>query len=484
MKTTFVDKTASQSIIMSQPDASTGQNVISLAPPDYGIDFVDSGLESRPKETLQSKSVNAVQRKGHGEGFRLDNETASRINRARRGGQPLDYDIQEKMSETMGYDFGDVRVHTDSEADALNQQLSANAFTTGHDIFFERGEYNPGSGSGRELISHELCHVIQQSSGRINGESSGIRVYPAGAYSEQKADKVAETVTRSISTSVQGQRPTTQYDVSDRLALQGAAAGPSKLRHAVKPLREHRRSFGRKIQRKIAYEDEGVMIIQNLDHLKDVYKDEDDKLKYFPIMALWHMDKGKVHAFKPKNGNTPEDRLREALKKAVESGPVKPLLFTHDNLKFITKAQGRDPTLYFRTNGQDGRLRQQHGGGPLSHVSKCMHEDYFSKDEKGRFKANIENLLKMMRQGKATKETLDSTFRTVKEEGASHFEVWFQDNKTWLTKHPSEGKVLVNTAGYTDEVIEGIYRGLFDPTTADPETYIDVLSQLGCTKKT
>ena len=53
-------------------------------------------------------------------------------------------------------------MHTDSQADLLNQQLSARAFTTARDIFFRQGEYSLGSGTGKKLIAHELPHVVQQ----------------------------------------------------------------------------------------------------------------------------------------------------------------------------------------------------------------------------------------------------------------------------------------------------------------------------------
>lgn len=146
-------------------------------------------LPDEEEEELQMKPESAaLQRQGQGDGFRLDTETVGRINRARRGGQPLDSAIQAQMGETMGHDFSGVRVHTDSEADTLNQQLSAKAFTTGQDLFFRQGEYNPGSDSGRELIGHELTHVVQQSTGRVGGDGSGMTVRPSGDAFEQEAD--------------------------------------------------------------------------------------------------------------------------------------------------------------------------------------------------------------------------------------------------------------------------------------------------------
>jgi hypothetical protein len=123
--------------------------------------------------------------------FELDDDTASRINQARGGGQPLDSAVQQQMSTAMGHDFSGVRVHTSSEADELNQQLSAKAFTTGQDVFFRQGDYDPGSSGGRELIAHELTHVVQQGSGLVGG-GGGMTVRPAGDVYEQDADAIAK----------------------------------------------------------------------------------------------------------------------------------------------------------------------------------------------------------------------------------------------------------------------------------------------------
>ena len=82
--------------------------------------------------------------------------------RSTSGGQSLDTGIQAKMEAGTGHDFSNVRVHTDSQADALSESLGARAFTTGSDIFFKSGEYNPGTSEGDKLIAHESTHVIQQ----------------------------------------------------------------------------------------------------------------------------------------------------------------------------------------------------------------------------------------------------------------------------------------------------------------------------------
>ncbi|TVQ51416.1 MAG: DUF4157 domain-containing protein [Spirulina sp. DLM2.Bin59] len=95
-------------------------------------------------------------------------ELEQSLNRAKSGGQALDPQIQAKMGQAMGADFSGVKVHTDSQADQLNQSIQAKAFTTGQDVFFRQGEYNPGSSSGQELIAHELTHVVQQQGAMVH----------------------------------------------------------------------------------------------------------------------------------------------------------------------------------------------------------------------------------------------------------------------------------------------------------------------------
>jgi hypothetical protein len=143
-----------------------------------------------------------AQRSSNEDAFQLDKDTAGRIERARGGGQPLDGAMQQQMGEAMGHDLSGVRVHTSPESDALSRQLSAKAFTTGQDIFFRDGAYNPRSSSGRELITHELAHVVQQSTGAVSGGGAGMTVNPPDDAYEQEADDVARTL---ASTEVQRQ---------------------------------------------------------------------------------------------------------------------------------------------------------------------------------------------------------------------------------------------------------------------------------------
>jgi hypothetical protein len=121
-------------------------------------------------------------------------EVEAGIEQARGGGQPLEHTVQRQMESAFGTDFSGVRVHTDAGADRLNQDLEARAFTTRQDIFFRRGEYSPGSASGKELLAHELTHVVQQT-GVIQPKLT--LGQPNDPY-EQEADQIAHTVVQQL----------------------------------------------------------------------------------------------------------------------------------------------------------------------------------------------------------------------------------------------------------------------------------------------
>ena len=117
-----------------------------------------------PTKVARSSAAPAGEAIG-AEGGPVDQPTASRIQRKLGRGAPLDGALGSEMEHAFGRSFDDVRVHTDSESAHLNQELGARAFTTGSDIFFGRGELEPNSDAGRQVVAHELSHVVQNSGG-------------------------------------------------------------------------------------------------------------------------------------------------------------------------------------------------------------------------------------------------------------------------------------------------------------------------------
>lgn len=144
--------------------------------------------ESLPEEEeeLQMKSLAdtniSLQRQGGGVTATSDLETS--IQQERGSGQTLSDDIRQPMEQAFGTDFSSVKIHTDSRSDQLNQSIQARAFTTGQDIFFRQGEYAPESHGGKELLAHELTHVVQQ-----NGSALGRKLLPDQEIKKNKIPK-------------------------------------------------------------------------------------------------------------------------------------------------------------------------------------------------------------------------------------------------------------------------------------------------------
>jgi hypothetical protein len=76
-----------------------------------------------------------------------------------------------------------VQVHTGADAADFARSINARAFTIGCDIVFGSNEYAPQRATGRQLLAHELTHVVQQEAAR------GIKsVGPASASAARMAD--------------------------------------------------------------------------------------------------------------------------------------------------------------------------------------------------------------------------------------------------------------------------------------------------------
>jgi len=135
--------------------------------------------------------VLSLAREGGAEHDHVSPEVERAIQQDRSGGHPLDGTVRLQMESAMGADFSAVRVHTGDTSDGLNRALEARAFTTGHDIFFRQGAYQPGSSTGRELLAHELTHVVQQTGSAVQRQ---MEVSNPGDPHEVEAERMAQAV--------------------------------------------------------------------------------------------------------------------------------------------------------------------------------------------------------------------------------------------------------------------------------------------------
>jgi hypothetical protein len=148
-----------------------------------------------------------------------------------RDGKPLPQALLAKMEAALGADFSAVRVHVGPQA----ARIGALAFTTGNDLYFAPGQYQPDNVRGQQLIGHELAHVIQQRQGRVRAPGSGMFVVNDRAL-EAEADRL-------------GMKAATYRSVVQPKFLQSPTAGHTQPRPARPAVQKKWAPFGGRIQR-------------------------------------------------------------------------------------------------------------------------------------------------------------------------------------------------------------------------------------------
>jgi hypothetical protein len=190
----------------------------------------DEEEEVQTKSKLQPSTFNPQA------GFEAGPDVESRLAAHKGSGSLLPDDVRATMESRFGADFGGVRVHTGGEADQLNRQLSAQAFTRGHDIYMAAGKYAPGTLAGNRLLAHELTHVVQQCP--ETGQTGGPVVQRDDGYTKDPAfrrrlakrrlaimgDEEEETGTEPLPGSEAQENRPQAYTGSDLAAKEKAAA--------------------------------------------------------------------------------------------------------------------------------------------------------------------------------------------------------------------------------------------------------------------
>ena len=80
-------------------------------------------------------------------------------------------EVKTQLGEKMGADFSNVTFHTDSAALKQADAMGARAYTTGSDVYFGSGGFDPG------VAAHELVHTVQQG---MVGSTMGTTSAPTG----------------------------------------------------------------------------------------------------------------------------------------------------------------------------------------------------------------------------------------------------------------------------------------------------------------
>lgn len=130
----------------------------------------------------------------------------------RSPGQPLDATTRAFFEPQFGHDFGRVRVHTDARAADSATEISALAYAAGRKIVFGHGQYRPETSRGRQLLAHELTHVVQQEGSSQSpplrlGNTSDPCEREAGSVAAESMDAAAAVPVGQASGLIQRQTP-------------------------------------------------------------------------------------------------------------------------------------------------------------------------------------------------------------------------------------------------------------------------------------
>jgi hypothetical protein len=135
-------------------------------PYEQEADRVAEQVMRMPENKAVSGQLSAVRKNGmnaqRGQNLEGMSDVGSRINAMQGGGQPLPESARAFFEPRFGRDFSRVRVHTDARAVESAQAVNALSYTVGRDMVFGAGQFAPTTRVGRQLMAHELTHVVQQ----------------------------------------------------------------------------------------------------------------------------------------------------------------------------------------------------------------------------------------------------------------------------------------------------------------------------------
>ena len=117
-----------------------------------------SAISSPPNITPLPNTL--LQRRSHSK--RKSDSVASSGAGGSGAGQPLPRGTRSYFEQRFGRSFESVRVHSGENAHASASAVNARAYTQGTNIVFAKGQYQPHTYAGRELLAHELTHTVQQ----------------------------------------------------------------------------------------------------------------------------------------------------------------------------------------------------------------------------------------------------------------------------------------------------------------------------------
>ena len=157
-------------------------------------------------------------------------------------------EVKSQLGEKMGADFSGVRFHTDAGAVGMADNIGARAYTSGQDVYFGQGGFDPA------VAAHELVHTAQQgvvesAMPTVSAPAGGVQMMPkifqkVGGFfknlfksKEQKnLDKIAATNVPSRAGEQQPHLPFTPTQVQNMLTDSGGIRTDNSLKPHISPV--------------------------------------------------------------------------------------------------------------------------------------------------------------------------------------------------------------------------------------------------------
>jgi Domain of unknown function (DUF4157) len=136
-------------------------------------------------------------------------------------GESLDPEPRSFMESRFRQDFSQVRVHTDPRAAESAHTVGAQAYTVGRHVVFDAGRFAPATKRGRQLLAHELSHVVQQRNVGSCAVQQSLEIGSSDDPFEIEADETARRVTEEMEP---GEADRSLSDAPARLQRATAAA--------------------------------------------------------------------------------------------------------------------------------------------------------------------------------------------------------------------------------------------------------------------
>src|SRR6478752_1938181 len=139
--------------------------------------FFSPPVIQRKCDHCEEEEKKKLQRKETGDASATGLQAAEQYVSSLHGGTGLTKNERSFFEPRMNYDFSNVTIHTDANANQSAKNINAVTYTKSNNIVFGADQYKPETDEGKKLMAHELTHVMQQDAGSIQTKTASPDIF-------------------------------------------------------------------------------------------------------------------------------------------------------------------------------------------------------------------------------------------------------------------------------------------------------------------